>query len=457
MKLKRTAALFLAALLATLCFASCKTEPKIPGAVLPGKPSAALLTLYAGSAAASSSKPLRIITQQKGVTVTLQKLEYEPTTGFLRPVADEWTMALTPGEEYEIDKELAEGIPQYRLLVRQGENMALHNLCEDTLPKDREKDGSAVFEIRPWAPAPIDENSPMIHLCRAAVIAPKEDQYDYWYAISNAITTLRAVDLELPPDDEGVYAYSVPEWLFEAYALALFPDNELPSVTDWMWVGHSAGSGEPYLAYAAYSTWIWAEYKSSKQNPDGTWDVTMTFGTTDDDMTADEVVRLAPNKAWNPGSPFEYHIVGMPEAEAPEPGPPPPEGLAGTWKGPVRRGYSVRLEIYRNGTASLALVMDDDDFDMDVELYGGRVLAVQEGPDETVMEMEFLLEWHIYESGDGTAVTGVPDAFRGAYAFREAREDGGQVLYVAAKGGADPLFGAAELRLLWADMEPWGD
>jgi len=444
--MKRILAFALAALLACLCFA-CKKDPlNLRPDPDPNKASAALLTLHA------DTQPLRIVTQEKGVTVKLQKLEYEPTTGFLRSVGDEWTMALTPGETYEIDRELAEGIPQYRLLVRQGENMALHNLAQDR------KDGKTVFEIqgKPWAPAPIDELSPMIHLCRAAAIAPKEMQYDYWYAISNAITTLRAVDLELEPDEEDVYGYSVPVWLFEAYARALFPEDGIPSVTDWMWVGHNAGSDEPYLAYAAYSTWIWAKFKSAKQNKDGTWDVTMTVGTTDDDQTMDEVVKLAPNAGWDPDSPFEYHIVGMPEPQAPEPGPRPPDALIGAWKAPVRRGYSARLEIYEEGRAGLALVMDDDEFEMDVELYGGSVLAVDEGPGETAMELELWLDWHIYESDDGSPVTGVPDGYSGTYTFRPAREDGQPVLYVTASQGADPLFGRSELKMQWVGMEAYG-
>jgi len=444
--MKRAIAIALAALLAFLCFACGKEEKPLGLRTEPGKPSTTLLTLHA------DTQPLRVVTQAQGVTVTLQKLEYEPTLQFLRPVADEWEETLTPGKEYTINKELAENVPQYRLLVRQGENMAIHNLCEDTLSKDREKDGRTVFEIKggPWAPAPIDENSPMIHLCRAAAVAPKEEHYDYWYTISNAITTLRAVDLELPPDDEDVYAYRVPVWLFQAYARALFPDITLPSTTDWNWVGHNAGSGEPYLAYAAYSTWIWAQYKNAKQNRDGTWDVTLTVGTTDDDETMEEVIKLAPNKSYNPDSPFEYHIAGLPPKTTGS-GPRPPARLEGAWKAPVRQGHSARLEIGGDGAAELFLVMDADDeidFEMDIEIYSGAIRDVKEGPDETVMEMEFNLDWYIYESDDGSEITGVPQAYRGAYAFRHEWEGDHEVLYVKARAGADPLFGRDALRML---------
>ena len=216
--MKRTLALLCAALLACLCFA-CGEKPAAPD---PGKESpeprgsaedAALLTLY------TDTQPMRVITQEKGVTVTLQLLEYESTLGFFRPIADEWEETLTPGKEYELPEVPTAGLPQYRLFVRQGENIAIHLLSSG---------GDEVFEIEggPWAPAPIDEGSPMIHLCRAAAIAPCEEQYDYWYGISNAITTLRAVDLELPSDEEQVSAFQVPVWLFEAYAYALYPDRK---------------------------------------------------------------------------------------------------------------------------------------------------------------------------------------------------------------------------------------
>ncbi|MCL2299268.1 MAG: hypothetical protein FWC27_03865 [Firmicutes bacterium] len=440
--MKRAIALCCAALLlAGLCFSCRKTEPKPLN--VPGK-SAPLLTLYADTA------PLRIVTKREGVTVTLQKLEYEPTVGFLRPVADEWEQSLTPGKEYEIDAELAENIPEYRLFVRQGENVAIHNLAQDR------KDGNTTFEIsaKPWAPAPVDENSPMIHLCRAAVIAPNEEQYDYWYAIANAITTLRCVDLELPPDDEEVYAYNVPVWLFEAYARALFPDTAIPSITDWMWIGHNAGSDEPYLAYAAYSTWIWAEYKSAKQNPDGTWEVTMTLGTTDGDGTADKTVTLAPNEAYDPDSPFEYHVVGMPEAGTAEPGEAPPDWAVGTWKAPTEPGYVCYLEIFADGTAGLYL--GDDESDMVYEIYQGYVLPA--GAD--TMNMHFDLDWYIYE-GEGDI--DVPGAYSGSYTFRLGGS--GQTLTVGTASG-DNLYGKKELAMRWIpktlqngtmeDLEPMG-
>jgi len=421
---KSIAALLCAALLLCLCTACLKPKPTPPQ-----EPTALLLTLYA------DTQPLRIITEQEGVTVTLQALEYEETVGFLRPVADEWEETLVPGKEYEIDKELVENIPQYRLFVQQGEAVAIHNLAEDR------KDGNTTFEIKPWAPAPIDEFSPMIHLCRAAAIAPHEAQYDYWYAIANAITTLRAVDLELPPDEEDVSAYLVPEWLFEAYAYALYPDKEIPSITDWMWVGHGAGSGEPYRAYLAYSTWIWAEYKNAVQFPDGTWDVTMTMGTADDDATGEVVVKLAPNAAYNPDSPFEYHVVGMPEEGLSEPAAPPPEWAAGTWKAALKDGDVCYLEIFPSGTAGLYLA--DDEIDMLLEIYQGYVYPTDENQNEATMEMQFNLDWYIYE-GEGDI--DVPDTYKGSYSFRLGQDQ--QTLYIKTISG-DALFGQKNLTMQW--------
>jgi len=437
--MKRFIAILCAALPACLCFACGQVKPR-PTPV----PSALLLTLYA------DTKPmLRIVTQQEGVAVALQKLEYEPTVGFLRPIADEWEETLTPGREYEIHKELAELIPEYRLLVRQGENMAIHNLSEDL------KDGNEVFEIegKPWRPAPIDENSPMINLCRAAAVSPKEEQYDYWYAVSNAITTQRGVYNEWPPDDPESGAYRVPAWLFEAYAAALFPDTDMPEYVDWDWVGYD-DTNEEYLAYLSYSTWIWADYKSAKQNPDGTWDVTVTISAEGSDETMDEVIKLAPNAAYNPNSPFEYHIVGMPEPQPPEPAIPPPGFIVGTWRAAqAKPRHAAYLEIYEDGIAGLYL--GDDESGQLYEIYRGLVACDPSQESETSWElyMRFDLDWYIYEGETDP----VPERYSGDYTLRHAWEGDQQVLHVKANEGADPLFGKSELKMLWAPKTQQGD
>jgi len=446
--MKRALALLCAALLACLC-ASCwwvKPDPPPPDPAA----SVALLTLYA------DKQPLRIVTKEEGVTVTLQLLEYEPTVGLLRPIADEWEETLIPGKEYAINKELAEGIPEYRLFIRQGENMAMHNLAEDR------KDGKTVFEIvgKPWAPAPIDEYSPIVHLARTTAIVPGgDDLYTYWYAIANAIATLRAVDMELEPDelDEEGSWYRVPEWLFEAYALALFPAMDVPPLGDYdLWVSYHRETHERYWVGLAYSTWIWAEYKSAKQHADGTWDVTFTVGTTDDDVTGERIVKLAPNAAYNPDSPFEYHIVGWPafdygDDEPPIPAVPPPEYIVGTWKAPVKRGHVAYLEIYEDGMAGLYL--GDDESDQLFEIYKGTVSAGDEREYAVDVDLDFHLEWYVYESGNGMPITGVPDIYKGSYGFSHAWEDGQQVLYVAVDTlideNTDPLFGKSELKMLW--------
>ena len=456
MPVKRPLAVILAALLAFLCFA-CRKEPIKPG---PGKPTAVLLTLY------TDTQPLRIVTQEKGVTVTLQMLEYEPTVGFFRPISDEWQETLVPGKDYTVDKELADGIPEYRLLVQQGENIALHNLTSMGF------EGSEVFELvgKPWAPAPIDEASPMIHLARTAAIVPQDDcdgdLYGYWYAIANAISTLRAVDLELYPDeavlddfwDEYHNWFRVPEWLFEAYALALYPAMDVPPLGDYdLWVQYHPETHERYwVGEEAYSDSARAEYKSARWNKDGTWDVTFTISYTYDDETQEKTIQLAPNAAWNPNSPFEYHIVGWPEFdygdyEPPIPATPPPEYIVGTWRAPVKRGHAAWLEIYPDGMAGLCL--GDSDSDQLYEIYRGTVSAGEECEYAVNVDMEFHLDWYIYETGDGTPVTGVPDAYSGSYGLSFVWEDDQQVLYVVvdtlADKNTDPLFDKSELKMLW--------
>ena len=441
--MKRTIALLCAALLACLCF-SCGEKKPEPG---PTPETVPLLKLF------TDTQPLRVATQAQGVTVTLQEQEYESALRFLRPFRDVWEETLEPGKEYELpaDVLLSEGIPQYRLLARQGENIAIHNLAYDG------KDGNEVFEIKggPWAPAPIDENSPMANLCRAAAVASGDtENVSYWYVIANAITTLRGVYNEWPPDEEDVGAYYVPEWLFEAYAQALFPDTEAPGLPDWSWIGYDGANGR-YLAYMAYSTWLWADYKSAKRNPDGTWDVTVAVSAEGFDEEMEETLRLAPNKAYNPDSPFEYHIVGLLDQIGANPAPPPPEILVGTWRAPAKRGQAAWLEIFEDGMAGLYL--GDDESNQLYEIYRGGVYQADDvdiggtGVDY-LMDMEFSLDWYIYESDGGTPVTGVPDSYKGTYVLRHEWEGDQQVLYVKANDAADPLFGQKELKMLWVPL-----
>jgi len=294
---KRFIALLSAVLLACLCFA-CGNTPVDPGPADPGAEIGPLFTLY------DDEQSMRVVTQREGVAVALQKLEYEPVLGFLRHVADEWEETLEPGREYELPRVPTAGPPEYRLFARQGENIGEHIMTSGSIE---------VFEIegKPWAPAPIDAYSPMIHLCRSAAIAQNE-AYDYWYTVANAITTLRAVDLELPPDDEDSN-YLVPKWLVDAYAAALFPGVDAPGPM----IGHPWTNAEydDYYVGLAYSTWLSAEYKDAKQNPDGIWDVTIKVTAPGEDWEWETVVKLAPNEGYDPDSPFEYHIVGL-EAEA---------------------------------------------------------------------------------------------------------------------------------------------
>lgn len=447
--MKRALALLCAALLALLCFA-CGEKPVKPE----DTPAAtALLTLY------TDTQPLRIVTQQKGVTVTLQLLEYEPTLQFLRPIADEWEETLLPGKEYEIDKELAEGLPEYRLLVRQGENMALYDLTYMGF------EGGTAFELegKPWAPAPVNEDSPMLHLCRMAAYAPGWETYDYWCAIASAVSLLRAVDLELPPQDDGNggSCYRLPEWLFDAYAQALFPgvDADTQEEGEAGWVSYHPESNERYWVAETPFYGTWMKYKSAQQNPDGAWDVTITGGDGDGDATWESVIKLAPNEAYNPESPFEYHLVGLPmepdrnygmpegadwdDDDAPNPAKPPPDIVVGTWRAKLGEYDAAYLEIHPDGMAGL--YKGDAESDQLYETYGGTVSQDEGDPD--VFSMEFLLNWHIYESEDGSPVTGVPDTYSGTYTLRHAWEGGQQVLRVTAGAGA--LFGRKELKMLW--------
>ena len=446
--MKRLIAFLCALLLMASLLAACGKETENPGEEKDSSTQttkgedAAKLMLY------TDTRPLRIVTQQAGVTVTLQKLEMEPNLGFLRPVADEWEETLEPGKEYEIDKELAETIPQYQLLVRQGKHMAIHYLADDL------KDGKEIFEIepKPWEPRPIEEYSPMADLCAAAATAIFETWDGYWYTIANAITTQRSVYQEMPPDGrvDGDAYYVIPEWLFEAYAKALFPDKEIPPAEemDENWVSYYPDRKE-YWVYLAYSTFLGADYKSAAKNPDGTWDLAVRLFAEGEEADP-YIFTVAPNKAYNPDSPFEYHIVGMPE-EGPQPAPPPPSWATGTWWLSLDNGRTGYIEIYEDGIAGLYIGPGGSE--ELYEIYWGFVSPDGNG-DETAeagmpLDMQISFEWE--RSIAGSPVRNPQKEYKGVYTVRHAWEDDQQVLHISTKSG-DNLFGKKTLKVLWVPL-----
>jgi len=446
--MKRLIAFLCALLLMASLFAACgkETDAQNPGEKTETKTQttkgedAAKLTLY------TDTRPLRIVTQQAGVTVTLQKLEMEPNLGFLRPIDNEWTETLEPGKAYEIDKELAETIPQYQLLVRQGKNMAIHYLADDL------KDGKEIFEIepKPWAPAPIEEYSPMAELCAAAATAIFETWDGYWYTIANAITTQRSVYQKMPPDGrvDGDAYYAVPEWLFEAYAKALFPDKEIPPAEemDENWASYYPDKNE-YWVYMAYSTYLGAEYKSAKQNPDGTWELAVRLFT--EEGEADPYIfTVAPNKAYDPNNPFEYHIVGLPE-EGPQPAPPPPDWTVGTWQVPLDEGRTGYIEIYEDGVAGLYIGPGGSE--ELYEIYWGLVSSNGAGTEDAGLDAEMQMDFDWERSIKGSPVKNPAKEYEGVYTVRHGWEGDQQSLYITTKSGAD-LFGQKTLRVDWIPM-----
>jgi len=138
--------------------------------------------------------------------------------------------------------------------------------------------------------------------------------------------------------------------------------------------------------------------------------------------------------------------------DAPNPAPPPPAAIVGTWKAPIKPGgyvnidfYVAFLEIHADGTANL--YMGDNECDQLYEIYGGTVLALSESADKIELEMEFGLQWYVYESEDGDVDMGVPDTYKGVYTLRLEQNGNKQILHLKANADADPLFGNKEYKM----------
>jgi hypothetical protein len=66
--------------------------------------------------------------------------------------------------------------------------------------------------------------------------------------------------------------------------------------------------------------------------------------------------------------------------------------------------------------------------------------------------MDFHLYWYIYESDDGSPITGVPDAYTGVYTLRPEQKGDKRILHLKANANADPLFGNKELKMEWVPI-----
>jgi hypothetical protein len=134
------------------------------------------------------------------------------------------------------------------------------------------------------------------------------------------------------------------------------------------------------------------------------------------------------------------------DEEGPNPAPPPPDIIVGTWKASINDDIiAAYLEIFPDGMAGLykGLYDSSDVF----EIYHGPVLATSESPNEIVLDMNLYLNWYIYESDDGTPITGVPDSYNGVYTLRHEQKGGKRILHVKAGADADPLFDIKELHM----------
>ena len=136
---------------------------------------------------------------------------------------------------------------------------------------------------------------------------------------------------------------------------------------------------------------------------------------------------------------------GDDDDDIPNPAPPPPAVIVGTWKAPVKSGQVAYLEIYVDGMAGLYL--GDSNNNELFEIYYGTVLAISENEDEVELQMNFHLDWYVYESSDGKPVSGVPDSYNGTYTLRHQKQGNKHILHVNAHDDANPFFNKKELKM----------
>lgn len=248
-------------------------------------------------------------TAADGTQVRLQYGEWIDSLNYFRPISDIFDIAASSGTVYEFPAILSDGNPEYRLVASvMGENAVWY------LRRDPDS-GSAVelYCEEPQSFLP-ETDDPIIALCQAyggmMITAGDEsgifDRY-YWHTIGTAARMRNVLNLE--PDAFG--SLSVPDWLIDGYARAMFPyREEYPlSVPDGPVVPNMGRSGE-------YLVQDWAAiYDSTTTRCEGVYEdmegrICVSVAVVTQTGEEGTVVYLEPVTGTDSGNPFGYIISG---------------------------------------------------------------------------------------------------------------------------------------------------
>lgn len=193
-----------------------------------------------------SGTTLRLVVDEPGVTVTLEELKYWPGVEWYQPLNTVLEFETVGKRAYEMVVPLAKERAQYRLLVRNGEQLKRIYLTHNMFSKHHELGYESEDNVVYW----IENHEPMSYLLRVYAYWTARKGSDvryirplYWRTIA---TSWSMVMGNTAPLDKDGYYHST-EWFFDEFAYALFPGVDWPDLRVEDHVIWFAERPEPYV------------------------------------------------------------------------------------------------------------------------------------------------------------------------------------------------------------------
>lgn len=189
---------------------------------------------------------VRLTVDEPGVTVVLEELKFWPGVNWYQPLETKFEFEAAVNRNYELVLPLSKDRAQYRLLVRNGEQLKRIYLTYDLFLRQHEVEYESEDNVVYW----IRNHEPMSYLLRVYAYWTARKGTDvryirplYWRTIA---TSWAMVMGDTVPLDEDGYYHST-EWFFDEFAYALFPNVDWPDLRREDHVLWFADRSEPYV------------------------------------------------------------------------------------------------------------------------------------------------------------------------------------------------------------------